>query len=925
MADPSIAFGPFLLDCERGRLLHGEMAVPLRRKAWAVLVHLAQSSGRLVTSDELFDVAWGGAAVTPQALTNVIAEIRTALDDDAREPRFVETIYGRGYRFLGSPETPKATGQPPETLVAREREIDVLTGEWERALLGELRVVFVAGEPGIGKSVLAEAALSTGRLAHAPQMIGHCVETASEREPHMPMLTALADFAASSRAGTVVSKLRDRAPTWLVQIPWLCEADERSRLELSLQGVATGRMVREGAELLRALAGESGMVLLLEDLHWADLATIDFLARAAVTASRSKLLILATYRPVDADRGGLPVAKLAGDLERDGVARTLHLEPFSRDHVCEYLEGRFGSDLAGSIAGHIERHTAGNPLFVRSMVDKLLSLGAIRRREDAWSFHGDAASLRDQLPADLRGFVTQELDHLEPPARHVLRLASLLGNEFDSRELQAALGDSSGSLEDTLDELAGAGRLLRSAGESEWADGLSARRYRFVHSVYRMLTEETVGPLKKRALHTRIADGLERLHAAAPGAVAARLARHFRLAGRAAPALDYLDQASVAAERRFAYQEAAERLRAALDLIEEALPPGERAARAADLWLRLGSLSVLENGYSHPVVARLFTRARAAAEAAASRQQEFEAEMGLAVYSLTIGRPRQALAHCDRLTHLSDRSFPSFRPIAACWSAFAQAAVGEISTARRTLEGAMGIDPAPGLPRYFDVGRMIESLYSLILANQGEEELAHRRASAALARSRSFGSPADLAHAAVMTTEVYVLLGDACGASRAADLGLHVSTENGFPSYRILSEFYLSYLDSGAGEDRRLERMTRALDQRRVLGDRWQESFLLALLAQRALRAQRPAEARVFLDEADAFAAEHGEAHHSPELARLRAECALVDGDRTGARNLLRAAVDKAKAGGMRLFEQRAVTRLNEIARGQERGPNGLE
>src|SRR5262245_13327080 len=163
-ADEVIEFPPFRLDCRAGRLWRGTQAVPLRPKAWALLRHLAERPGVLVTKEDLHAAVWGDTVVSDDTLTRTMAELRRTLRDDARTPRFIETVHRRGFRFLArQPErardglAPSAAAAPEASvLVGRDADTAVLQARLHQARTGRRAVVFIQGEAGIGKTALVE-------------------------------------------------------------------------------------------------------------------------------------------------------------------------------------------------------------------------------------------------------------------------------------------------------------------------------------------------------------------------------------------------------------------------------------------------------------------------------------------------------------------------------------------------------------------------------------------------------------------------------------------------------------------------------------------------------------------------------------------------------------------------------------------------
>ena len=331
-------FGPFTLDPANACLWHGTEAVALPPKVFDVLHYLVTHPDRLVTKDELLDAVWPETAVTDAVVRVAIGTLRKALHDTA-PPRFIATVPRRGYRFVApvtvadaaesatvSP-TPQAclTPAPPPLLVGREAVLQRLGAAWAQARQGQRQVVWVTGEAGMGKTTVVEAFRAAVATDPAVWLAtGQCVEHYGTGEAYLPVLEALGQLCTGAGGERLVTLLRQHAPTWLVQMPWLLTAAHREQLRDELQGVTRERMLREFAEVVDALTAETPLLLVLEDLHWSDYATLDLLALLARRRTPARLLVLGTYRPVEtivhqpsaAHRG----AGLAAARTRDGSA-----------------------------------------------------------------------------------------------------------------------------------------------------------------------------------------------------------------------------------------------------------------------------------------------------------------------------------------------------------------------------------------------------------------------------------------------------------------------------------------------------------------------------------------------------------------------------------------------------------------------------
>ena len=227
--EKNIVFPPFWLDPPNEQLWMGLESVPLNRKSYAVLHFLAQRPGRLVTKDELLDGVWPETHVAEGVLKVAVAEIRKALNDVSRSPRFIETVHRRGYRFIGTIESDESGTAPPSSReIEREQTLAQLDSWMGKALAGERQVVFVTGETGMGKTTLVEAfaeraASEKDAESEAWIAYGHRLEHFAEGEAYFPVLEALTSLSRQPGRERLIEILRQYAPTWLAQMPFFAE------------------------------------------------------------------------------------------------------------------------------------------------------------------------------------------------------------------------------------------------------------------------------------------------------------------------------------------------------------------------------------------------------------------------------------------------------------------------------------------------------------------------------------------------------------------------------------------------------------------------------------------------------------------------------------------------------------------------------
>src|SRR2546425_2073231 len=379
-------FGAFWLDVSNEQLWRGEQTLALKPKALAMLRHLIEHAGQLVTKEALFQAVWPDTVVSEAVLTTCMREIRQVLGDEAKAPQFVETVHRRGYRFIAPLAATAPLVQSPKSkvqslhsairtphsaigMVGRETELEQLYGWLEKALSGERQLVFVTGEPGIGKTTLVETFLQSlesrvQRLASGSQNVplstfqtldprrqtldsslwigrGQCIEHYGAGEAYLPLLEALRRLCREAGGEHLLRLLERYAPTWLAQMPALLDDTELEALQRRVHGATQERMLRGMAEAVEVLTTEQGLVLWLEDLQWSDYSTLDLIPYLAQRRGRARLLLIGTYRPADVIVSGHPLKAVKQELQAHGQCAELPLQFLTSAVVTQYLAVRF--------------------------------------------------------------------------------------------------------------------------------------------------------------------------------------------------------------------------------------------------------------------------------------------------------------------------------------------------------------------------------------------------------------------------------------------------------------------------------------------------------------------------------------------------------------------------------------------------------
>lgn len=927
----SLAFGEFQLDVAGECLRRGGEIIPLRPKTWAVLRTLAERAGRLVTNRELLDTVWADTAVTPNVLTNVIGELRTALGDRTHPARHVQTVHRRGYRFVAEvrrsvaparsdPAQQRLQAPVPEKaiFVGRDAELELLRAEWRRADAGERRLAFVAGAPGIGKSTLVDAfvarVLGAAQDGARPVVARvHCVECSGTADPYLPLLDAFEQLGAGPRRSGLRAALRRHAPAWLAHLPWLATGAELQALQRSLPGSGEARMAREGSRLLEALAARRPLVLILEDLHWSDPSTPSVLAALASRPVPARLLVLGTYRPIDAVVEGHPIVSLVRGLKQRGQATELVLAPFARSDLDAYLAQRFASrEVAARLAPLLEEQSGGNPLFVSALLAHLIAQGVIRRRGDDWELGGDLDG-DVGLPADLREAIERQWAKVAPRTRAVLDAASVDGVEFAVDAVAAGLDTTTDEVEDVCHALASAGRLVSVTDAPLRRDGGRSVRYRFPHALHRRVLYDRIAPSRRREMHGRIGEHLERTATSGDGA--ARLLMHFEAAGDAARIARYVEQVGWNAMTRHAYGVAAQCFTSAIEQLRRGGANDAVRGHEAMLQLVLGNAQLMTHGYVDPRVHEAFAASERLARSVALHELRFRALIGLGTVELAAGNPQRAAPHAEQMEAMVAREAPQLAAQALWRSGDVHLRMGDLVTARSLLERAAHSEAAPGVPFGTDLQVDIAGLLGLTLAQLGLLDQAEAAFARALERADEVELPFSYGQARALAAEGCIVRGEPAQLIARIDEVALWMERYAFPSARLMEGFYRHWaLQRQHPALEHARAMHAALHGKNAIGEHWDDALHLAAIAGAYLDCGELAPARECLVAGFAHVDTTGERCHEAELHRLDGELRLLESTSKRRHDEAEAsfarAIAVARAQGALLWELRATVGL---------------
>jgi len=574
------AFRTFRLDTVNHSLWRGEERLSLAPKAFDVLRYLVEHADRLVTQDEILEALWPETYVNPEVVKKYVLGIRKVLGDQSSKPAFVATFPRRGYQFI-APVRDEITlaisdvaTNATKTIVGREGARAQLNDALNKALKGQRQIVFITGEAGIGKTTLIDVFhLSAAIGANVRIARGQCAEGYGGKEAYYPVLDALGQLLRGTDRRSIVQVISKQAPTWLVQFPSLLSSEQREALQKEIIGATRERMVREICEALETITADNPLVLCLEDLHWVDPSTLDFISALARRRRPAKLLLMGTYRPADVIISQSPLKALKQDLLIHNLCHEIGLERLEESDVAEYLRLEFvETSFTAELADLIYRHSGGNPLFMVTIVQDLVKKGLIAQVDGKWELATQPEDVEPNVPETLQQLIEVQFEQLNEVEQNILRSASVAGDRFSVWAITPAVEIEPQSIEEACEALAEKQQFIKAVGIHELASGEFSAHYEFRHSLYREVLYRRLSEVSRSKLHHVLGERLEALCVPCEMELATELALHFEECHEFQQAVRYLMVAAKNAARRFAYHDSIEILLHGIELMKKLAP-----------------------------------------------------------------------------------------------------------------------------------------------------------------------------------------------------------------------------------------------------------------------------------------------------------------------------------------------------------------
>ena len=853
--------------------------------------------------------------------------------------------------------------------VAREAELAQLDGYLDLALTGPGgRVAFVLGGAGRGKTALVQEFTRRAQERRADLVAagGNCNAYSGVGDPYLPFREILGlltgDVEARWQAGAIsqiqaqrlwdlipsaaqalvesgpdlidtfipgpalVSRARAAAPGgagWLARLEILAASQGAKDLKQS-------DLFEQYVKVVLALARQAPLVLVVDDLQWADAGSISLLFHMGRRLSGSRILVMGIYRPsevaVGRDGERHPLEAVANELQRRFGPMQVDLRLAEGEAFVAAVLDSQPHRLSAAFQQALYRHTQGHALFTVEMLRGLQERGDLVRDEDGRWIEGPALDW-DTLPARVEAVIAERIGRLPMSLREAIKVASVEGEVFTT-EVMAHVQqvDEREMVRQLSGELDRRHRLVMGQGSRRLdAGGQRLSHYRFRHILFQHYVYHSLDEVERTYLHEAVGNELERLYGEQTEEIAVELARHFEQAGLTAKAVNYLRQAGDRAVRLSANQEAIAHFDRGLALLENLPQTIDRDRQELALQIALFAPLAGAKGYGAPELGQAYTRAQELSERAGEPGQVFLVLYGLWGHNLVQGDMKIARELAEQSLALAGKlQEPAFLLEGHRMTDETALYSGEWIAARRHVERTLSLYD-PQLHRAHasvygqDPGVASLSHGAWILWYLGYPDQALKMAREAKDLGEESSHPFSLGFALCYVAGIHQFCRDRQRVEKLAEAAIRLSTEQGFALWLAMATVLRGWALANRGQSEAgIAHMRQGLADYQAIPQNLHQPYLMALLAEAYGQVGQPVQGLTLLTEALALVEQGELRYYEAELYRLKGELLLMQGEEAAAVEAnYRQSMDIARRQAAKSLELRAAISLGRLLQQQ--------
>ena len=876
----------------------------------------------------------------------------------------------------------EAPGELPEidrsVFVTRERELAQLGEKLELSIHGQGQVVFVLGDAGQGKTALMqEFSRRTQRKNDSLVVaLGSGEAHSGIGDPHLPFRDILAllsgDVEAKWTTGAITrenarrlwnlipqsaSALVEQGPdlidtfvpgyalgvranrytsaqtTWLERLDNLIDIKGGRPAPVNIDhGNLQKDLFDQYTKVLQQLARQQPLLLVLDDLQWADLGSISLLFHLGRRIEGHRIMIIGAYRPDDiTSRMGTeqhPLVQVQMEFKRIFGDLEVNLDKIEMGDGFKFIEAFLDTEpnrLGEEFRQALNQHTGGHPLFTIELLRQLQAQGDLQEDGEGYWIEGPHLGW-DELPAKVEAVIERRVSRLPTALRDILNVASVEGQEFTAEVIAAVTEVSESKIISQLSRELDKRHLLVEASGIQRAGQQRLSLYGFRHNLFQKFIYESLDKVEQAHLHEKVGNALEELYGKHKGQVAAHLTRHFEAAGVVEKAVDYLLEAGDRAKRLSANEEAVAYLTRGLNLLEE-IPQGSvRDEKELALQASLGAPLVATKGYSAPEVERTFARARELCEQTGGVQQLAPTLWGLCAFYQVRGNHTTAHEMAEQILALAKSGKDSNLRLLAYWMlGLTLTHLGKFSLARDHLDLAVDLydnEQQCSLTYLYGQNPGVTCLtyLALNLWILGYPDQALEKCDQAISLSEGISHPFSQSFAHGMAALLHALRKVPEAALHDSEKAFRLSKKAGFPFLMALGMIIRGWARSYSGKTgMAIKLMQNGIEAMQAIGAELGRPFFLSLLAEGYGNAGQNDEGLKIISTALQTARNNNEHWNDSDLHRLMGELQeMQGGTESEIISSFHQAVEIAQMQNAKSFELRGAIALVKFGEGRD-------